>query len=157
MDLKSVCAVGAVVLGVAGALAPTSVQAASQNDCAIWICLPGGFPSGCGGALSAFKKRIKKFKPPLPSFSSCIVSGGKSQMSYDHNYAALMPRRKVCKSWNYQYGRCNGEFEVVPQHYIKGTRCFRYRGESEPEGCIATKRFVDVYIDGEPTGTTYYW
>ena len=45
-----------------------------EADCAIWLCLPAGFPSGCGQSLSKFKDRIKHFKPPLPSFSSCAVS-----------------------------------------------------------------------------------
>ena len=33
--------------------------AASQDECAIWLCLPGGFPQGCGAAHSAMIKRIK--------------------------------------------------------------------------------------------------
>lgn len=48
------------------AFATTSLYApesqASNDDCAIWLCLPTGFPSGCGGAKSAFKKRIKKVR-----------------------------------------------------------------------------------------------
>ena len=40
-------------------LSPSSGYSASQDACAIWICLPGGFPSGCSGAYSEFKKRIK--------------------------------------------------------------------------------------------------
>lgn len=59
-------------------LAPTfyapPVHAASQNECAIWICLPGGFPSGCEGPERAFKKRLKKGKSPLPSWNSCSVN-----------------------------------------------------------------------------------
>ena len=49
------------------------VFAADQDDCAIWLCLPTGFPSGCSGAKSAFKKRIKHLRPPLPDLMSCGV------------------------------------------------------------------------------------
>jgi hypothetical protein len=164
MNLMSVCAVGAVVaLGVAGTLAPGSAKAASQDECAIWICLPGGFPSGCGGAKSALKKRIKKFKPPLPAFSSCVVSSGSnsSQMSYDYNFAALIAEQRTCKRWGHGNGsvkRCVGGWEVIPQHYEKGTRCYHEQGGYRtPRGCIATKRYVDVYIDGHTAGPTYYW
>ncbi|WP_229625233.1 conjugal transfer protein TraL [Vibrio parahaemolyticus] len=162
MNLTSVCAVGAVVaLGVMGTLAPTPAQAASQDECAIWICLPGGFPSGCGAAKSALKKRIKKFKPPLPAFSSCMVSSGSnsSQMSYNHNFAALIAEQRICKRWGGRDdNRCVGGWEVIPQHYQKGTRCRRDRdGYRSPRGCIATKRYVDVYVDGQAAGPTYYW
>jgi hypothetical protein len=57
-----------------GMLIPSASYAASQDECAIWLCLPGGFPEGCGGAYSAFKKRLKNGKSPLPEFSSCAVS-----------------------------------------------------------------------------------
>jgi hypothetical protein len=50
---------------------PISAHAASEDDCAIWLCLPGGFPSGCAGAKSAWQKRLRQGKSPLPSFSSC--------------------------------------------------------------------------------------
>ena len=50
-----------------------TATASSQDACAIWICLPGGFPSGCGGAYSEFKKRIKKGRDPLPKLSTCTT------------------------------------------------------------------------------------
>ncbi len=54
----------------------TPGHAASQNECAIWLCLPGGFPGGCEAAHAAFIKRIThkpKPKPPLPAFGSCTA------------------------------------------------------------------------------------
>ncbi len=58
--------------------------AASQNECAIWLCLPGGFPSGCGAAYGAMIDRIKSRKSPLPNFSSCSTEGsGKYVMGYE--------------------------------------------------------------------------
>tara|TARA_R110001599_G_scaffold69022_1_gene194414 strand:- start:246 stop:725 length:480 start_codon:yes stop_codon:yes gene_type:complete len=49
-------------------------QAASEDECAIWICLPGGFPAGCGAAHSAMLKRLKDRKAPLPAFGSCAAN-----------------------------------------------------------------------------------
>ena len=49
-----------LALGALFVLNPSPGYSASQDACAIWICLPGGFPSGCSGAYSEFKKRIKK-------------------------------------------------------------------------------------------------
>lgn len=53
--------------------------AASQNECAIWLCLPAGFGEGCGGAHKAFKNRLKKGKSPLPSWGSCAVGDDTSE------------------------------------------------------------------------------
>ncbi len=55
---------------------PSQSRAASQAECAIWICLPGGFPTGCGAAHAAFIKRIRALKPPLPDFNACAVDSG---------------------------------------------------------------------------------
>ncbi|WP_282610803.1 hypothetical protein [Pelagibius sp. Alg239-R121] len=73
----------------AGVLIGTSVPsfAASQDECAIWLCLPGGFPGGCEAAYAAFIKRINhtpKPKPPLPPFSSC--DNGNGDMVFDWGF-----------------------------------------------------------------------
>ncbi|EJE4183734.1 conjugal transfer protein TraL [Vibrio parahaemolyticus] len=160
MKITSVCTACAVfALAAGGALTPVTVKAASQNECAIWLCLPAGFPSGCGAARSAFRDRIRDFKPPLPNFLSCIVQSPQngSQMNYDYNYAALIAGRRECMEWE---GRDNARcvrWEVIPEHYIKGTRCYRNQDFGNPAGCIATKRYVDVYLDGQQTGDTYFW
>ncbi len=159
MNLMSVCA--GVALGVAATLASIPVQAASQDECSIWLCLPGGFPSGCDAAKSALKNRVKKHKPPLPPFSSCAVSSGSngSQMSYTHNFAALIAEQRICKRWSgSNNNRCVGGWKVIPKHYKKGTHCNRGRdGSRSPKGCITTKRYVDVYVNGQAAGPTYYW
>ena len=30
--------------------------AASQDECAIWLCLPGGFPAGCSAAYESIRR-----------------------------------------------------------------------------------------------------
>jgi hypothetical protein len=137
--------------------------AASQDECAIWICLPGGFPSGCGAAHSAMVKRLSKLKSPLPSFSSCVVASdtpGSSNMSFTYNYAAYIPQRQVCADRYYGWGdndRCS-TWKTVPRKMIKGTRCSTdYDGYSDPAYCTATYEYADVFLDGVKTGKTRYW
>lgn len=133
---------------------PTSmpVSAASQDDCAIWLCLPTGFPSGCSKAKRAFVKRIKKFKPPLPNIVSCLVSSSDippeisnsfkpSEMTYKEGIAAKMGGGT----------------------YIDGVRCRYYRHDKDgpwvrsPEGCLATYHWIQTYMDGKPYGKKYYY
>jgi hypothetical protein len=67
--------------------------AASQDECAIWLCLPGGFPNGCSVAYFAFKDRIKHGKSPLPDLSSCMSGpdGSKSNGRYDMGVEYYVP------------------------------------------------------------------
>ena len=126
------------------------VKASGDAECGIWLCLPTGFPSGCGESKDAFKKRIKKFKPPLPSFIGCMIKQDQippqladsyqpSAMTYNNNVAARMP---------------NGS-------YLEGVACTIRHGSNSsgiifwsPKGCTGTFNFVKVYIDGNQTGET---
>lgn len=138
-------------------------QAASQDECAIWICLPGGFPSGCGAAKSAMRDRIKDMKSPLPSFSSCAVnppSGSGSHMTSDFGWAAYIPPRRVCTQYR-RYGRDNEEcvaYETLPEQYVRNTRCHVDRdGYRTPRYCTRTYRWAEVFVEGQLAGPTYYW
>nr|AGH89318.1 conserved hypothetical protein similar to pRA3.33 [uncultured bacterium] len=148
------------LFGVTTSMVSPSAQAASEDECAIWLCLPGGFPSGCGGAKSAMLKRVKKGKSPLPDFVSCAVKSGGSSMTYDYNYAAAIQERRVCKRYtgNQNNSRCV-EWETVPAHYQKGKVCAinNQTGSRNPRGCTSTYRYVDVFVDGALTGDTYFW
>jgi hypothetical protein len=154
MKLRIVGLTGAVLFAVIGATA----NAASQDECAIWICLPGGFPSGCGAAHSAMKDRIKDRKPPLPPFSSCAVSysGGESggEMSFDYGIAAYIPAHREC-SGDGMFSRCSH----VPEQYVRGRICHSdwSTGTRSPEYCAKTVRWSEVFVDGELAGPTYYW
>lgn len=149
-------------------LSPSAAFAASEDECAIWLCLPGGFPSGCGAAKSAMKDRLEDFKPPLPNFSSCAVSSpGSSTMSHTYSYAAHVPEREVCE-WvpgEFGFGRVKS-CKTVPEHYVEGTSCnwadpFSGGGpgseKNNPPGCTLTYRYIDVFVDGIQAGERYYW
>lgn len=144
---------------------------ASEDECAIWLCLPTGFPSGCSGAKDAFIDRITSFPPksPLPSFAGCLVSPPEaiaaglqpSEFSFSQDYAAYVPAREVCTKTEFgQRREVCVETAIEPEHYVKDTRCVssgRYGTSKTPEGCTETYFYVDVFIDGVATGETYYW
>lgn len=171
MKNKVCAALAALLLMVGGT---TTAQAASQDECAIWLCLPGGFPSGCSSAASAMRDRLRDFKPPLPSFSSCAVSGNVhipgggsvqgSQMTHEYGYATYISSYEVCGSWvesgppKNRTRRCT-QWNTVPGHYEKG-RCWVDRdGNHDPEHCVPNHglRYVEVYMDGQLTGPTHWF
>jgi hypothetical protein len=154
--MKSMSKIATALVLATTAFTGQTANAASQNECAIWICLPGGFPSGCGAAYSAMISRIKHRKPPLPDFDSCAVnppSGSGSHMSYKQGYAAHIPAHQECTEnwWGQQ--TCTD----VPEKYIEGTMCNNYDGYMDPAYCSNTVQWIKVYTDGNQAGNTYYW
>ncbi|EGU37408.1 hypothetical protein [Vibrio scophthalmi] len=147
-------------------LAPPPAQAASDDECGIWLCLPTGFGTGCSGAKSAFKKRIKRFKPPLPDFAACMV---KSPVTSNHDnftnrdgYAAYIPPQKICTEYKrdsmHHEPRCTA-WQTRPERYVKGQRCERQSGDKQrtPIGCTGTYRYAEVYRNGSLMGQTHYY
>ncbi len=143
--------------------------ASSSDECAIWMCLPTGFPSGCDGAKSAFKHRVKRHKSPLPSFSSCLqgssASNNSDRFTSKDGVAAYIPSYKYCaKSQSVWKGK--GEYEsvcvderVIPEQIIKGRACYHNRKErtSSPTNCAKTLRYTEVYRNGVQFGKTHYY
>lgn len=146
----------AILFGVAGSLA----SAASQDECAIWICLPGGFPSGCGAAHSAMIDRIKDGKPPLPDFGSCAVNpskGSGSHMTFDWGIAAYIPAHQECVQWWWGRYECR-RYGTVPESYVRGQRCsWNDLGFPDPPFCTRTVLWSEVFIENTLAGPTYYW
>lgn len=134
------------------------VYAASQDECAIWLCLPGGFPQGCGAAHSAMIKRIKKRKPPLPSFGSCSEGGsGNYQMGYEPfvpckdgfelNVDDNNQNQARCISQNvYQY--CQNQTDVQIEY--NDNRCY-YKAVKRPK-----PYFVEMWVSGDYLGKFFY-
>ncbi|WP_330926803.1 hypothetical protein [Candidatus Sororendozoicomonas aggregata] len=85
------------------------------------------------------KNRVKKFKPPLPSFSSCAIDGSSSGMLSKDGRAAEI-----------HHG----------QSWVKGTTCQRVGGDNRryrPSGCTGSGYYAEVYSDGKQMGETYYF
>lgn len=166
--MKKAILLTAITISMLGATQTT--LAASQDECAIWICLPGGFPSGCGAAHSAMKKRLKNFKPPLPSFSSCLVGSDSvqssvpgatpSKMTYKMGKAVWMPARSTCDYSDGFYSYGNQNCTTIAAHWDKNfyaQHCGAGGGDGIDNRCYHSKRYIDVYLDGQQTGSTYYW
>ena len=130
----------ALIIGTLPLTISPTAYAASDEDCSIWLCLPMGFPSGCGDAKNAFKDRIKKFKSPLPDFVGCLLPGSpESGITADEGVAAKMP---------------NGS-------YIEGKKCERYFvGTNQvwrPYKCTGTWHYVETFDNGQSNGERYYY
>lgn len=168
----------AAALMIASAVA----QAASQDECAIWLCLPQGFPgSECSGPESAMWDRIEDDESPLPEFSECAVEA--EGMSYQEGYAAYIPPHQHCvkshreqRGYNYgggpKYVTVCDESVDVPGKYLEGVACrhvgFGGTQPSCPAGnheginyqhyqCTGTKRFVRILQNGKQLGSVYYY
>jgi len=139
------------------------VQAASEDACAIWLCLPGGFPQGCSGAYSEFKNRLKKGKSPLPDLSSCTTSPNGERVSghYEIGYEPWIQ----CES-----GFVLREFRHNGSYRENGALCYKefcapanYASRNEGQYCenyLAIRRekphFVKMWVDGEYLGQYFY-
>ncbi len=143
-------------------------QAASDDECAIWMCLPSGFPSGCSGAKSAFKDRVKHFKPALPNFHECVKDTGNStggdQFTAKNGIAAFIPSYKVCVRSEYVRRGSESQRECVEwkqtlPEYKKGQRCRYDRDDKQryPLHCTRTYKYSEVYRNGVQYGETHYY
>lgn len=154
-----------------------SAMAASQQECAIWLCLPGGFgPAACGPAHSAMKERIAPPtpEPPLPPFSECSADGGKNGLSYARGIAAHVPKQKTCTQWR-EFGHAGEKrcvaYRAIEEHWEKGKYCMRgyvanYWVSYNPDHnrrrqsnirCDQQKRFITIFQHGNQLGNTYFW
>lgn len=156
---------------VLGSFVP-KMSYAGNSSCAIWLCLPTGFPSGCGSAKRAFKKRILRGKSPLPSLSSCMVSSpikitnpnldSSSNMTSKDGVAALIRAHKICEKQIYdrdKEGYVCTKWKQIKQHAIHDERCvlLNKRRDRLPHHCIKTIRYIQTFMDGIQYGETYYF
>jgi hypothetical protein len=65
--------------------APGSAKAQDYDmDCKLLLCLPGGFPDGCGDAFDHMIDRLRDGKSPI---GFCGVAGGGAYDDYEIDYA----------------------------------------------------------------------
>lgn len=152
-----------------GSFISTPALAVSEDECAIWLCAPGGFPEGCSAAKSAMIKRIKKGKSPLPDFSSCAVKdettgSDPKDFTYTFNRVIRIREHKVCthKILGDRKGgySCMG-YKTIPAHDRAGYSCYIRRGkDDDPEyikGCIGSFYRIKIFEKGVQLGETYYF
>jgi len=116
-------------------LTSTPTLAASEQECAIWLCAPQGFaPSACKGARKALVKRLFRGKSAMPDLSSCMVGGDSNSNNTQMTATQGFVRQTQ-----------NGEWEpvkVCPTRYRRLGVCHRS---------------VSVYNNGVQEGETYYF
>ena len=160
-------------LGAILSVMPTSeaYAAGESADCAIWICMPAGFPSGCSSAYKAFIKRVTRFpkpRPPLPPLMSC--TSGKTQGSYAMGYE----RHEPCKEgftthdrWDDDRGFSRYQTSwnsPVTRQCVNYSNCYETGGGDDRQRICETysarprqsPHYVDLTIDGTDYGRYWY-
>lgn len=135
--------------------------AASQDECAIWLCLPGGFPSGCSAAHSAFKDRIKHGKSPLPDLSSCMSGsvGSKSNGKYEMGIEYFVP----CKS-GFELNQSKWNSSRIASCVPTSPLCsLRVKYRRKPVDCTtynaavrSQPRYIKMWVDDKYLGQFFY-
>jgi len=139
---------------------PVDVKAAPETDCAIWLCLPAGFPSGCSAAHKAFLHRIRKGRAPLPDLASCTTGpyGEKVQGSYEIGRELYV----FCDD-GYVLRELDDNRGIITTYCVKevcAPREFRSNRELWCQKYAAIRRqkpdYVKMWIDGEYLGQFFY-
>ena len=188
MKVKSII-VGFLALSLFGSVAQAAssgIMKDRQNECAIWLCLPGGFPGGCEAAKSAFIDRITSFtsgKHPrrkftdLPSFDLCVDEnpegiedfnvGPDSVITYNGAYEVHMPAYNTCTRWSY---RGSGDYRVRYCAAVKTTPAKTFESQekyheyqtievgqrSYSSHYAPTTHYTEVLVDGKAVGQRHY-
>ena len=111
-----------------------------SDDCAIWLCLPAGFPEGCEGAKKAFKKRLKRGKAPMPPFEQCAVGDDGQPMKNNDKFTYKV------QSWRRITDK-NGTT------YEPGLTCW-YQKDMWINGCSRVQK-VTIYQNGKEIGSQF--
>lgn len=135
------------------------IFAASEADCAIWICLPGGFPSGCAAAHRAFRDRVKHGRPPLPELWSCSSGPNGERASGDYQIGREI--FESCASGfilreDYRSGSPKGKCYMArcaPDRYMESnqTYCKNYEAVQR-----AKKNYIRMWVNGDYLGQFWY-
>lgn len=133
---ERVCGLSFVVLGLALLLAKPAM-AQSEDACAIWLCLPAGFPQGCASAHNAFLDRVRSGRSPLPDLSSCTE--GPANATFEQGFTHFRDRHENCPA------DLPGEFENSTHRFA---------------GCAVGGRqfghWIEITVDGQRLGRYYY-
>ena len=126
----------------------TPAIAASDDECAIWLCLPVGFvPGECSKARTAMYKRVFKGKGPLPRFSSCSADGNANGFDARRGVAAKIK-------------------DTNPTEYVLGRQCVgrdhndasvTNTTNTSPPNCVGTYNWIQIYQHGNRHGERYFW
>lgn len=81
--IRALACAASVCLAVSGARPQPAAAESYDLDCAVILCLAGGFPTGCAAAYSYMIRRITSV-PPKPPFGFCAM-GSLSDVDFPDN------------------------------------------------------------------------
>ena len=132
-------------------------MAESEDACAIWLCLPGGFPQGCSDAYAEFRHRIKKRRPPLPDLSSCTTgpNGERINGRYQFGYERYLPCEEgfiLLENQEVSYQASCYKEECVSSIYRQNyDECENHEAKRRLE-----PSYVKMWVGGQYLGQFYY-
>ncbi len=128
------------------AFAPAVASAEDYDiDCKLLLCLPGGFPTGCGDAFDHMKDRLRDRKSPI---GFCAVSNGAEYDAYEIDYqtrAVTTPQGWDCPEGKTLYHRVHSD-DDDHGYWSQEVNTFCYDSAYTRRGWTA---------DGEQSVTTY--
>lgn len=138
-----------------------SAHAESQDACAIWLCLPGGFPTGCTAAYDEFKDRIKQGKPPLPDLSNCV--DGPNGETANGTYQLGRELFEPCKTgFAVDQEVLNGLHTAIckptSQQCSMNTRYRKQEIDCNPYNAVMRDKtsYIKMWVDGKYLGQFFY-
>ena len=185
MSKLALAAVLALCIFQAAQAASGGIRSNRLNECSIWLCLPGGFGTGCGAARSAFIGRItdltgrgKRRYTDLPDFSLCVdTAPGEAQvnanlaaqasvMTYRTESQAFIPAHRECtrlRSSSCHTSSCSGTsrrrcvaWKDVPQSVVPNTRCKVGSYRYDDYGNVIGSNSSPAWCTKTQTKTTVY-
>jgi|GEM_PF-2884882 len=127
-----------------GAIGNPSKALAYDIDCKIILCLPAGFPSGCGDAYSTFIDRITSV-PPKPPIGFCAMGSVRDVEMHDTHPERLDVMNEVIDQAGME--RTLGSVKV--EYYRSRSTCCSGK-DCEPYPCTST-----YFINGD--GSKFRW
>jgi len=84
-------------------LVAAPAHAASETECAIWVCLPGAFESGsnCTKPFTRMLIRIATYRAPLPNFAGCIRSSELVGADRTYSFYRRVKRKRFSRRIKY--------------------------------------------------------
>ncbi len=97
----SIALVGTAAIAALASFTPSTASAADYDmDCKLILCMPAGFPGGCGDAFDHMVDRLRDGKSPI---GFCGMSNGAEYDDYDIDYVWRQPTSR--EAWQCPPGK----------------------------------------------------
>lgn len=186
MKIAMIAAAAALALASGSASAISdNIRSDRESECAIWLCLPGGFAQGCSAAKKAYLERIhdvskhgtRKYTD-LPAFKYCKDENPEgikdtylepeSVLDYHGKYEVHMPEINTCTRWKDVTTapgvtkRYCAAVSTTPAEVFDSDeehhpyKTIKVGAERYTEGEAPVRHYAYVLVDGQIVGEKYY-